>query len=420
MGAPEKQIIIPEGWNTRRFQFMLEIEYNYATGGKITEVIMGYTSHRGISLQGTKDPNMEFFVNSVMQTRETVQRTPMGGNEVYRSVIDTSHVLADNNWSGLYSPAKDVRMRPEDVYATMSRGHLPDLGSTVDMRTALTGVAVKSRRSNGLASSYMAGILENLYNAQKTDQGGEGYQEMFGRARGYAAEPSAVKDPFLNAVTQFSSRPIGNSFTLRELNQIDPGCEQRIETILLGPVDLAKEIPAHLTSQWEEIGIHSQLASMLGNSVPALMLDNGITRMHLQASNQSSGQFDRRLVPQCNVFDIDSFGSGDHSIIGNEFIRRFNHEVAADLSNDGNSEYMVEMEIDLLGETRIKISIDGQNADLYLMPSFADGLMVPVLTQNAQHSMKVANDFNMLFETVVPSFNPQPSGAPGSNAPMRI
>src|ERR1017187_5870947 len=43
--APEKEIILSNGWNERRLRFMMEVEYNWYTGGKMVEVILGYSDY---------------------------------------------------------------------------------------------------------------------------------------------------------------------------------------------------------------------------------------------------------------------------------------------------------------------------------------------------------------------------------------
>ena len=158
---PEKQIEMPGGWQERRMRFMAEVEIELYAGAKMREIVMGYTDHLGATATGLLDPQMMFYVNSTAAIRDSVERTPMG-NQVHSSVTDNSHVLVDHNWSGVFSANTDKRLRPEDVYSTMSRSHLEGLGTVMDARVASTQQAVKSRRQNGSAANYMASILSGV------------------------------------------------------------------------------------------------------------------------------------------------------------------------------------------------------------------------------------------------------------------
>ena len=75
-GTAPRQIVIPHGWNERRLRFMLEVETDFGTGGRITEMIQGYTDHLGVTHNGVIDPNMEFHVNSVLKIRKQTDNTP--------------------------------------------------------------------------------------------------------------------------------------------------------------------------------------------------------------------------------------------------------------------------------------------------------------------------------------------------------
>ena len=57
----------------------MEVLYNYYGGAQVLEVILGYTNYLGANM-GTMsiDPEMEFFINSVIHIRTIQQMTPMG------------------------------------------------------------------------------------------------------------------------------------------------------------------------------------------------------------------------------------------------------------------------------------------------------------------------------------------------------
>ena len=224
--TPEKQIVMANGWNERRMRFMMEIVHDYYTGGSITEVILGYTDHTGVNISGAIDPHMEFYINSTLHMRNTVIRTAVG-NQNQISISDSSHVLVDNNWTGIYSEVKDQRMRPEDVYCTMERANVVGFGDdyVLDARAMGSTLAVKSRRANSSAANYMSQILKGYNQAAIECNFGEGVSELHDKARSNVKENIAAKDPFLSAISQVRGMPVGNTFTFNDLRMIDPNIE---------------------------------------------------------------------------------------------------------------------------------------------------------------------------------------------------
>lgn len=407
MGSPERPVTIQHGWGERRARFMMEVEYDYMTGGKITEVILGYTSHMGMAGTGAIDPNMEFYVNGTMHVRDTIERTPTG-NHHFLSVIDSSHVLADNNWGdagGMYSAEKDHRMRPVDVFATMSRTHLPNPATTLDMRTTLTNSAVKSRRSNSMASNYMANILDSYKNATSKQEFGMEERTILGDARGLVAEKSATGDPFLSAIANIRGTPVGNVFNYRDLISLDPGTDYVTVVQFMGEAHRAQVHQAGQTQHWGGSDLETHAATVLSQAVPSLLMSLMLTGVGFKSTNRTIGG-----IVDTRLFDVVGFSTTDLTPYAQAFKTRLEHEVLRDLTYGNSMDFAIEMRADLLGETWISISINNGPQIDYVVPSFADALTVPVLTSNPSLAVTLANDFNTLFETVRSSTIPGMSG----------
>jgi len=58
------------------------------------------------------------------------------------------------------------------------------------------------------------------------------------------------------------------------------------------------------------------------------------------------------------------------------------------------------MHVDLLGDTRIRLQWEGYDCGEFVTPSFADALMVPVLTADNHRAATVASDFSLLYHNV--------------------
>ena len=408
--TPESQIRIVNGWNERRSRFMMTVEHTYMTGGTIIENILGYTSHMGLTPTGAIDPNMEFYVNSTVHVRNTIERTPMG-NQNYASVVDASHVVADNNWGasgGMYAPEKEHRMRPTDVFAAMSRTHLPQASSVLDLRTTMTSNAVKSRRTNSMATNYMSHILESYRNANAQSDFGMEEASILGQARGFVAEKSATNDPFLSAISNVRGTPVGNTFTWRDLLALDPGVDHVTVVQVMDQVHRGQVHQAGQTQHWGGTDLETHAASVLSQAVPGLMMNLMLTGVGFKSTNRVT----IGGMVQTQFFDAMGFSTGDLKPYLEQFKNRLEHEVLYDLTYGNTMDFALEMRADLLGETWIKISINGGPYVDYVVPSFCDALTTPVITTNQERPLQLASDFILLFENASANMMP---GVPGNS-----
>lgn len=392
--TPEKQVAIPNGWEQSRCRFTMEIHHTNLMGIRIREVVMGFTDHPGITHTGAVDRSMNFYISSTLQLRDLTERTPFGV-QTYQSVHDSAHVLADNNWSNVYQPGQDMRMRPTDVFSAISRSHLPNLNDTLDTRTLVTSAAVKSRRSNTLPTNYVADILASYQSATNASQFGNGNQEILGSARGYASETPAMQDPFLGGISGVRGNVVGNSFTYGDLLSLDPNTDANCVVVYMDQVHRAEVHHVGQTADWGSTTLETQVATILAQSVPSLAMDLTITHIFFQANNLGFGGQVQMLTSE-----IEGFTNMDMSGYERVFRQRLEHEVLRGISFNGQMSFDIMMHVDLLGETKISISLNGAPFIDYLAPSFCDALTAPILTSNMQASQTLAEDFDMLFSGI--------------------
>lgn len=400
--APEKMIEIPHGWSDQRLRFMLEVEYTEPIGTKTKELILGYTSHHGITHTGAIDPQMEFYVNSVIQIRDKIVPTQFG-NQQQASVINSSHVLVDNNFAGIYNnTGGDQWIRPEDVYVVMNRSHLEGYnpGETLfDARNSARRMAVKSRRSNCLATNYMATVLEgynsalresSAFNAMPTQE------DIFTKARSHTQEAVAARDFFLSAIANLRNMPVGNTFRWGELLQLDPDAERNTRAVLMAPVEKAQVHWAGQTADWGAVDRSTVVATILSHAVPGLLMDLGLTQIAFTATNRTIGCQDILSIQNVQGFSQNI----DLTPFAQAFEIRMRNEVIRDISYDNQTDYHIDMIVDLIGETRIRVSVDNQPATDYTAPSFCDALSAPIATCNQGLTQTMASDFDSLVNLV--------------------
>lgn len=397
----ESQIVIPNGWSERRFRFMLHLEVQYKTGGVIQEIITGWseTPAESVSIYGTLDPNTIFRVNTTMHIRQQVMHTPLGA-QTQSSISDCSHVLSDGNWSGIHTREKQITMRPSDIFSKIIvSGVEKELASdgSYDASTTLSNMASKSKRTNGIATNYIADIVRSYSDADAQMGIGEdpiGNTDALSIAQSYVRENSAARDPFLDIIAGMKGGPVSDVFTLADLQRVDPNADANTVYIKMGMTEMSSAHMAGQTQHWAGSDIHTHIATILSNSVPSIMMNHLITKIAFVTTNTDfTGRIDTRIA------DIDGFVSNmDMSQPAQAFLGKLENEILKDLSINEIG-FGIQMQVDLLGETWIKINVNGEEID-YVTPSFCDAMFTPVLTTNNLLAANLANDFNSLMTNI--------------------
>jgi hypothetical protein len=404
---------IVNGWNERRMRFMMEVETKFMAGGTSTSIILGYTNYPGVIFQTRAiDPRMEFFVNSIVTVRTTLEHTPFG-NQAYTNVAENAHVLVDPSFIDAYTPNRTHRMRPEDVYSTMQLNHLSGLGDVVDCRTVLSGTPVASRRGNNLAADYAASLLDNYKKATVDNAFGVQQEtDVLETARGFAQEQPLGYNSFFSAMTKFRDGVVSNFFTWQDLQRFDPNVDNVTVVAATGQTNHAAPALGEvhvagsgMSQDWGGSDRLTQVATILSQAVPALMMELTLTQIAFTATNRrvlagamhTGLSLDSSSPVNTVIGNAEGFSSNDLGPYLQHFIVKLEHMVLNDISFKNAVDFYIEMRADLLGETWIKISLDGGPLIDYVTPSFADALMVPVITNNENLNMQLSRDFEQVF-----------------------
>ncbi len=403
--APEKDINIPNGFGTRRFRFLLEVTMTDLMGNKSIEIVSGYSDAFQVTLNTGSgnhiDPNMIFNINSIISISETTEWTPTG-RQVHRQIIDNSHLLVDRNSQGMRSAVREETMRPEDLFSHMSMSHASAavLQHGYDARTTLSTRPVKSNRQNNVASNYVAKSLEAFNGAWVTNQLSENPSNLYTEALGLAGERETTTDPFLRVLQQVRGvATVSTMFTLNDLEKLDPGCtrnNQVFKPTIFKEAQRAATDNRHMDNgmqTWDGTTVESQIATVLMQSVPSIMMELMLTGVEFQATN-------KMLTTRENVVNIEghlAFVEGvDMPPYLRTLERRLAFEVMNGISKGGMIDYHIKMRVDILHEAQIQITVYGRPPALFKAPAFCDALYVPVVTNNHEHAIGIANDFEHL------------------------
>lgn len=397
----ESQITIPYGWTERRFRFMLHLEVTYKTGGVIQEIITGWseTPASSVSLYGKLDPKTVFKVNNTIHIRQQNINTPFGV-QTQSSISDCSHVLSDSNWSGIYTPNRQIAMRPSDIFSKLIVSGVEDelaASNSYDGTSTLTSIATKSKRTNTVATNYIGDIVRSYTQAESQlgiTNDPVGNMDALSTAQSYSRENSAARDPFLETISNLTGNPITDYFTLEDLQRLDPNALNNTTYIKMSTTEMASTHQAGQTQHWGGSDLHTHVATILSNAVPSIMVNQLITRIAFVTTNMDfSGRIDTRIA------DLDGFVSNmDMSGLANGFIGKLENEILKDFAMSEIG-FGIQMQVDLLGETWIKVNINGEEFD-YVTPSFCDAMLVPIVTTNNQTAKALAHDLGTLMTTI--------------------
>ncbi len=393
--AAESRLLIPGNWDQQRFGFLMTVICEYRSGGKVVEYIQGYTDGCNIIQYPTNhvvDPNMSFFINSITTVRSTLEHSP-GMTQAYNAVAETSHVLADNNFNGVYSQEKTQRMRPEDIFATMSRSHMR--GEIVDGRSILSNQAIKSDRTNNSAMSYASTILQKYKEAnQEVSEFGANEPTVLAKARGLSSEQVAGMDPFLKAITQHKGGAVGNSFTYGELLRLAPHIDNVTQ---IGMMDQSARMQANWAGQyadWGEANRYTQVATIISHSLAAIMLEGMFTSFTFVATNNTPGGRLAVTGPDYETY-VDDPASLESRYF--DVLNRAHAQVFHDVTWGNEIPFYAHCEINLRQDSKITLNLDHGGEYTYVVPSFTDSLMAPILTTNNDLAVNNAKGFDQIF-----------------------
>lgn len=390
---------IANGWGERRFRFMMEVRHGGVMGSQVLQYLTGYTDHAGIGHAGTLDPQMRLFFNNTLTVRGVVESTPLG-NMMRSTVADASHVLVGN-----YRPtfgSQDIghrTLRPEDVFATMGHSILGS-GDVMDLRTSFAGGIMKSRRSNGSAPIWLSKTLQAHKTAFNDDtNNANDYGQLLDDARGATQEGLISQDGFLSQLQRFQTSLVeGGSISYGELCAVSPGLDNIVHVFPITQVQRQKEYihSAGDTRNWTGQDPATIVATTLSYSVPSIMMDMMLTGIHFMATNQTlDGSV--RITP----LGAQSFAEGiDLTPYIQHFMVRLDLEVLSGLFSNNLIDYNIEMGVDILGETMIKVSIGGNPQEVFVIPSFADALCAPIITLSGNTLSHLAYDIDNLVNNL--------------------
>jgi len=396
--APTGNVSIPNGWGTRRIRFVMEVHCQFVLGVTMIYYIQGYTDFPGVSATGEPAPDMRFIINSIIGVSRTTIPTPSG--MVTRDIItENSQVVADPNALNAMMGG-NLLMRPQDVFGRMqanyiSQGHSYGGGNVIDPRGTLTAAPVRSNRMNNVGAEYIAKIVNGYTTGNELATFGQGTQDILSRAKAEVYETPLMDNPFISILSDVRGMGISNSFTYGDLLNIDPGVSQRKHFAVHSNIQQAQVHTVGATSYWNGTDRETVVATILGQAVPALMMELLISKINFHATNH-----DHSGNVTIAISGAKSLTEADMTRYYEMFKSRLANEVLRDISFGGNIPFSLQMEVDLFGDTWIRLSLNSGPIIDYALGTFSDSLFTPIVTGQKQMFDSMVYDIENLVNNV--------------------
>ncbi len=401
--APERLVQITNGWNEKRLRFMMNVEYEWATGGKTREYITGYTDYCGWNPHsGNMDNDMNFFVSAVLTTRESMMRDPVGGTYIAEVPVAANQMLSNPHFVDVFHPERLIGLRPQDLFLNMDDTQWadmsPGLTNLTDTRLEVKETGLLSSRSNQIPSKYMANVINSYVQANGMAGTAEHDDVVKRQAHTLAREKMIAHNPFLTAIANNSHRSYGNStrFTLKDLRAVDPTVDARIVLSVSSPHQLQTSHHTGQTENWHGRDALTVAAASIAQAVPGLMSELLLTKVSFISSNNHPDGALRTVLPNARSFAKNVDMTQNFAT----FIARLEREIISGITYNNQLSINLTVTADLVGETYITISLDGSPDTPFCMPSFADNLLPVVVTNNQAVVAGVAHDFDTLLSNI--------------------
>lgn len=398
---------INQQWcSQERYAFRLVVSYVTAGGIIRRSYVVGFTNYNGLSHSHAIDPDMEFYINSVIET--TVMSSYYGNR-----LIETERLY--RMYNVLTNGSTDIQIftqRPCDLFncrntmEALSASYNADLVTNnsytiapYDQR-AICGNVGNNIGANWLAKMLTAGIAT----AQENDRF-MGSHEMDTQSDASAiTEPVIHDNLFLRTISRLGKSPMWSktSFKMGTLLMIDPTTDRDKTTVIntTGGYQNLDYLYGDNTADWYGRDATTMRAYTILQSCIGLAMSYGFDRITLTASNHND-RFNPGAV--CLVTDFAScmkLSNQEVDSVLNQFKSRFIQEIF----NNETLQNMVTVNmtcvVDLFGASRVGLSYGGAPFVWYSLPTFASAATTPIVTTNFSSLESTAWDSTTCADTL--------------------
>lgn len=409
----ESSIGIVGGWNEPKFRFMMEIEQTTSNGNVLVDILSGYTDHMGITQSNNMDPRMMLFINSITSVTKMDRIGPNG------QVTSRLHVRESNQvMPGYFNPGREVNqfyLAPQDIFDGI--GLTTALGGIADARDLRTidsrNIALDGPRLSNRANNHSGSYLSRVMNGYKTALSSASVQDanmssVLKTAKATVADRNPYDLASLGALLNGTDMSHRSGVTWAELLRFRPDLENVTHVAFNRGVAVSRDtfIARRGESEnWDTVCNETVVARMVASTLPTLMNDGKFTKLVVTMSNDMPNP-NNGTPYTIIVHDAQSFAkilAQDESYM-RDAVQGVCHRIATELMAGitfGNQILgHLEVYCDLLGDTEIKVSLNGGPLVPYQNPQWCDALTTPIATLDSNKRSVIARDIQGLMENI--------------------
>lgn len=399
--------MIDNTWVTdKRFIFVLKVRSTCQFGTETCTYIQGYTDHDGITPNGVANERMVHHINNVIETVIHTIPTPLGVTRTEK-LHKTYNVLTHNNHDYYTQRPKDVIDNLEMLNVTdhLSHGNIEVEGvSTGNWVNPFNENVVSSASSNSVGNEYLSKVINGgIAKVAARDITTDSFEMHTDSSMGQEVlEPSINDNRFIRYLsTQGGFRSVKEYFTFGALAMIDPTIRDRFHLIQISKAynnPLLHTTPA-VGEFWSgQDPITLKAYSLIESSV-SMGTRYGFNKLCFTATNMSNPEGFVDIA----ITDFKSFINlcdADIARLLDLFKNKFVMDVFISESEGGLRPMYMEMYMDLLGTSKIKLGYSGYPETWYTIPTPANSMFSPVLTVDKSALDAVSVQFGNLVDTI--------------------
>lgn len=384
-----EDVDISRGWDADRFRVLAEIVVddisNYGDGQRV--VLCGYTDRLDVSSSNEIADDTKIYLNSIITIRD-MERTDRTGRTHVKSVVTSNNQLLTGRYDPRVKGGSDFVARPQDIFTTLTClndlpvDSLDDEDDTADTRIQFASGAKQSRRTNNMGGRFMAklitadrdGLSESLSYGEDAFSGTRNSHAVSSSSEGtinansvlYRLNMAAELD--LDGCIEYQTLAVfTDNDSLDELDDLTRIGQRDMDTFDYHANEL--------DSAYEE----TKIAVLVANAVPALLADYIMASIKFTCGNEDSinGTFEYDIIDStCYVSGVANDDSLERG-----FMARFKKEVFDVISRNDRITVVLKVDSEVSGITRVHVAVGSGDWEEYVIPSFADSNLAPVITE---------------------------------------
>ena len=378
-------IQVPNGWNTQRARFVLVVQDVTPHGFESIHYIQGYTDWLGAEVGHN---GKVIIANDVVFIINSLSVMTVSGQ---RRLLQQTQLLSNMENIDILDPNTRMSIRPFDLYHQMAVMQYSQNVKTKDLEPVVSRSGKFSRRSNSHHNKYLSEVVGSYMLAATDGFGVEGEGSVMDLAKDYSMKDGYPREnAFLRRINSLTG--MFSQFDMPTLRRIDPNIDQLINFQITDRNDPIIVSSTQYTNTWDGSDVDTVNACIIANAATALAGEYGLNRLSLTSENVSTA------VPLTIIYDYKSLLGENMSQQAEIFKHRLENEVIMDLTFGNQISYDLELDIDLLGETKIRLSMDGGPMSFYCSPTFMDSNFTPVIAPNEEVSDHILHDLSWFVE----------------------